>query len=251
MDYAQFIDGLRPLLEEARDLFNDPQTHQAPRFRKWRHAVTTLMSVIEDRGYTIDCSISSRHFQIASYGPVSRNEQIARYNQDLQDTINEIESIVRYFDKYGDFKAGKSVPGSPIADAAAEQPVSTSPPRSGSLKEKFESHPVVWGLTLLAIGFGAGFAARAYFPSEMPTRQPPAPLNCRIEGVDRLEEAHYVRVEAMQKELLKLEESASDRTIIGAYQDKYKEAADRVRKDITIENAAYQSAVQQLSRKCQ
>jgi hypothetical protein len=104
MNYSEFIDELRPLLDEARSLFDEDQTHQNPRFRKWRHQLTTTISIIEDQGYTVDCDIASRIFQVASYGSVSKAEQIAAYNRELQDTINEMKIIIEYFDKYGDPK---------------------------------------------------------------------------------------------------------------------------------------------------
>ncbi len=252
MEYAKFIEELRPLHAEALNLFDDPQTHNAPRFRKWRHSVTTLISAIEDRGYSIDCSISSRIFDIVSYGSVAQTERVAIYNQELQDTINELESIIGFFDKFGDPKAeAKKVQPPVLASGVEDNTVSTDAPRIGTLKERFESHPVVWGLALLAVGFVSGFGARGYFASEKATPQPAGALNCRVEGADRLAESHHARVGALQKQLLNLEASASDRTLISAYQDKYKEAADRVRQDIATENSAYLAATQQLAKTCQ
>ena len=49
-----------------------------------------------------------RAFSVASYGPVTRAEQIARYNRDLQDSVNEIETSINHFDKYGDPKGDKA-----------------------------------------------------------------------------------------------------------------------------------------------
>ena len=108
MEYADFIAELRTLRDEAASLRNFPDTHHDPKFRKWRHQVTALISAIEDCGYSIDCGISSRLFQVASYGPVTRAEQIARYNRDLQDSVNEIETSINHFDKYGDPKGDKA-----------------------------------------------------------------------------------------------------------------------------------------------
>lgn len=132
-----------------------------------------------------------------------------------------------------------------------EGAVANIPPRTGTLNERFESHPVVWGLTLLAIGFGAGFTARTYLLSETTSKPTSAPVNCRVEGADRLEETHHIRMEALQKQLMKLEAGASDRMLIRADQDKYKEAADRMRQDIATENSTYHAVIQQLSKKCQ
>ncbi|MCG7966024.1 MAG: nucleotide-binding protein [Candidatus Thiodiazotropha taylori] len=119
MNYANFIEELRPLIEEAKSLLGAEEYHQDPQFRKWRQKVTTLISRIEDRGYSIDCDITSRIFQVPSFGSVSRREQIEYYNRELQDTINELESIVEFFDKYGD-------PNSPIDSTAEEKKLISS-----------------------------------------------------------------------------------------------------------------------------
>ncbi|MGB8409276.1 MAG: hypothetical protein WCE58_05135, partial [Gallionella sp.] len=66
-----------------------------------------LISAIEDCGYSIDCSVSSRIFQIFAYGSIEQAEEIARYNRDLQDTVNELETAINLFDKYGDPKGQK------------------------------------------------------------------------------------------------------------------------------------------------
>ena len=102
MDYKDFIEELRPLYTEARSLFGNEQTHQSHAFRKWRHRVTALISRIEEQGYSVDCNISSRIFDVPSYGSVSRAERIAAYDRELQDTLNELESLIEHFDKYGD-----------------------------------------------------------------------------------------------------------------------------------------------------
>jgi predicted nucleotide-binding protein len=119
MKYTNFIEELRPLIEEARGLLGAEEYHQDPQFRKWRQKVTTLITRIEGLGYSIDCDISSRIFQVPSYGSVSRREQIEYFNRDLQDTINELETIVELFDKYGD-------PKYPTENAATENKVINS-----------------------------------------------------------------------------------------------------------------------------
>ena len=252
MDYTRFIQELRLLQAEAPSLLNDPQTHEAPKFRKWRHDVTTLISAIESRGYSIDCNISSRRFFVASYGPVTKSEQIASYNRDLQDTINELSSVINFFDKFGDPRAETKQIQPPVpAKEEADTTTLMNTSRSETLKEKFESHPVIWGSTLLIVGFVSGFGARGYFSPEKVNNQSARTTDCRVEGADRLAESHHIRVEALQKQLLKLEGNASDRILIQSDQDKYKEAANRVRQDIVTENANYQAAIQLLSKKCQ
>jgi hypothetical protein len=120
-----------------------------------------------------------------------------------------------------------------------------------SIKDQFESHPVVWGLSLIVAGFIGGFSARGYVPSSTVQPLSLGGVTCRVEGLNGVEQAHDGRIAAFQKQLIDLESKASDQTIISAYQDRYKESAERVRHDIAIENAEYQSAVQSLARKCQ
>jgi hypothetical protein len=120
-----------------------------------------------------------------------------------------------------------------------------------SLKEEFESHPVIWGLSLLLAGSTAGFAVRNYLPWEQEQRPLTASTTCRIEGLIGLEEAHAARMGTLQSELVKLESSASDHSLIPSYQDRYKESADRIRQDISIENANYQTAIQTLKKTCE
>ena len=102
MEYADFIKALRELRAGADPLFDLPQTHWEPAFREWRHRVTALIYAIEDCGYRIDCGISSRNFDIATDEFVTVAERIAGYKLDLQDTVNEIDSIVVDFEQHGD-----------------------------------------------------------------------------------------------------------------------------------------------------
>ena len=107
LSYRQFIDELRPLTEQARALFDLDGIHENPAFRKWRHEITDLIRRIEDVGYTVNCSIDERRFDELgsySYTPSPRDE-LAAFNRDLQDTINELATIVERFEKFGDPKA--------------------------------------------------------------------------------------------------------------------------------------------------
>ena len=128
MEYADFIRDLRGLKDEAGALFNLQQTHHDPVFRRWRHRVTALISAIENCGYSIDCSIASRLFDIATYGSVTWTKRIERYNRDLQDTVNELDTIIDHFDRYGDPKgqtaAAPALP--PLAELEWPQKITLS-----------------------------------------------------------------------------------------------------------------------------
>ena len=107
LSYRQFVDELRPLIEQARALFDLDGIHENPAFRKWRHEVTDLIERIEDAGRSVNCSIGERRFDdIGSYTYTpSPRDRLAAFNRELQDTINELATIVERFEKFGDPKA--------------------------------------------------------------------------------------------------------------------------------------------------
>lgn len=126
-----------------------------------------------------------------------------------------------------------------------------------SLKEKFENHPAIFGLTLLAVGFASGITV---FDFIRPTSEPSKPtkeiiftkpVNCVIEGVERVESSHGSRVKALLTKLTDFEAKASDQWIIDSYQEKYLQSANRIREDIKSENAAFKDAISILNSKCE
>ena len=172
MNYSEFIDELKPLLEEARTLFDESDTHQNPRFRKWRHQLTTTIGIIENQGYWIDCGIESRIFQVASYGSVSNHEQVATYNQELQDTINELEIITQHFAKYGDPRANNenSQVDSIIAPKvdkvmtdASQTDKSSKDRKVNKVDNDYKKHPIYIFGSGIAIGIAACFSVMSYF----------------------------------------------------------------------------------------
>lgn len=110
MTYEQFIGALRPLFSEAKMLFNLEERHENAKFRKWRHQTTDLFDRIEANGYTINSSIPSRNFDnFGTYTDTpSASERMKAYNRDLQDTINEIQTVIDGYENFGDPKPRKS-----------------------------------------------------------------------------------------------------------------------------------------------
>ncbi len=83
------------------------------------------------------------------------------YNLDLQDTVNEIETTINHFDKYGDPKARKQVEAPPQRDQELEWP------KKITLSWLFKHAPI----TLLLKFIGALATAP---PSLMQLRSPTA-----------------------------------------------------------------------------
>lgn len=157
MNYAEFVAEIEGLLGEGRSLFDRNDTHQDPSFRKWRHRLTVLINTIEGRGYSVDCDVQSRLFDIASYGDISKKDRINRYNQELQDTLNELETIVEHFKKYGDPKP--STVSVPVAQAKSE----LEWPQKVTLSWLAKHAPIslwlkVGGILITAFLLGVGFS---------------------------------------------------------------------------------------------
>ncbi|MBD0848418.1 hypothetical protein IMY97_22535 [Pectobacterium versatile] len=115
-----------------------------------------------------------------------------------------------------------------------------------SFKQRFEENSVIFCATLVVLSFGAGFSTRGYV-LDPPQR---IPVTCSVDGAASIEQGHTQRMSILQASLVELEKNASDRLVISYYQDKYKESADRIRKDMMAEQASYQSTINALSKKC-
>lgn len=95
------IDDLRTLAEEGEQLMNLKHLHLDPKFRNWRHQVTSTIRNIAALGYIVGCNIDNRRFTHAPGLGEPVDDQLQRriYKQDISDTINELRTIVRDFDR--------------------------------------------------------------------------------------------------------------------------------------------------------
>lgn len=104
-DYAAFIHELRPLIQQAQGFPPEATRVDSPLFKRWRHEVTDLINRIQRLRYSINCRVGDRLFTLAFNGSTPFAEQRKKFEEDLIDTLAELDVLVKNFDKYGDPKA--------------------------------------------------------------------------------------------------------------------------------------------------
>ena len=124
-----------------------------------------------------------------------------------------------------------------------------------SFKSKFESHPVVFGFSLIIASFAAGFGFRGYLPGLVTSAAPVASVastvsTCNLSGSEELAKAHNSRIQNLQASLAFYEQQSSRFSNTQKEQENYKESASRVRQDILQEIELFKSSVSALSRIC-
>jgi len=98
--YRHFVTELEPLVAEARTLRNAERLHEDPQFRKWRNKVTQLLAQVVQQDYLITCKIKHRGF--GAYYTANPKAMASAYQQELEDTINELEFIIENFNSHGE-----------------------------------------------------------------------------------------------------------------------------------------------------
>ena len=106
MKYSDFIKEIKVLHQEALALFDKADIYNNPDFRKWNQKLTAGIDLIEEQGFKIKCNIKSRMFTNMDPDPEKR---VPRYNMELQDTINELETLINQFDNYGEPKTKATI----------------------------------------------------------------------------------------------------------------------------------------------
>lgn len=156
-DYKSFIDEIVIYVDEAKQFSSKDKTWDSDAFRKWRHKTKDSIYRIQKLGYSINCDVASRQFHIFGYGPTSKSQQDKKFEQDLLDTINELELLIEQFNKYG-------VPTSTNKHAVVTEHSNSKLelPAVISLKWLFEHMPIkgwliIFSLLVSAFGLGFGF----------------------------------------------------------------------------------------------
>lgn len=103
MEYAQFITAIKSLRDEGTQLFGREKLHEDRQFRKWRHQLTDVIDRIRQQGYVVNCQVSTRSFdQPASPDtPRTQKARVAAYDQELLDTINELDTLIKRYEELG------------------------------------------------------------------------------------------------------------------------------------------------------
>jgi hypothetical protein len=158
--YAAFIQELRSLVERSGPLVDHPEGADSEAFRQWRHEACELIIRINEHKYTINCGVVHRNFGSRGW---YRNdaEKTAAFRRDLADTINELNTLVSYFARYGDPKAGEEHLKSNASSMATRQTskVALQVPEKVTFAWLFQNAPIsLWlsgaGLLFCAFCFG-------------------------------------------------------------------------------------------------
>jgi hypothetical protein len=153
MTYKGFIDELRFLLSQIPELRISREMDKHPAFRKWRH---TLQSEVEEvkKDYELPGEMKSRSRNFAGYGAgdFGPTPAFASYQQEMDDTANEIEHIISSYEKRGE----------PKKKTKAESVTELKPPEKVTIAWLVKFVPVslwVWAAVILGSSFALGFAA--------------------------------------------------------------------------------------------
>lgn len=103
MKYEEFIAEIEKMRGVAAQLFDREKLHDDREFRKWRQEIADLISRVSDQGYSINCQISTRTFaqELLTDTSIRKKDLIKSYNQDLLDTINELDILIAMYSRYG------------------------------------------------------------------------------------------------------------------------------------------------------
>jgi len=109
VEYSDLIVELRQLVDRGDALLRENVTHEAPRFRKWRHEAESVVGSATGSGLTLPGEFrSSRRVYRAMWSGAAENDDIAALRDELRDSLIELRFIIDQYDKYGAPKAPKS-----------------------------------------------------------------------------------------------------------------------------------------------
>ena len=230
------------IIDELEKLKKERSTTAAPfdsldEFEKWADAVRPLLSFSDKHSGEFSRSVTSATVTARMGSPedakTNMNNAVGILNQAIVAAKLEAE--------YG----------------SSTQTSTKTELDKKSIKEQFESNPIIWGLGLLCVGSIAGYGFNETISNKIAPQKTqvekaiPQEISCKIEGLEKLAEAHHGRVSALQAQLMKHESGASDGTLIPTYRQENKDSAKRIRDDISIENVTFEKNVTALEKSCQ
>ena len=102
MRYADVIDEIRRLVEEAKGLRSSRQMHMDPDFRRWRHELETLLAQASAQ-FPLPGQV---RVHVRRFGQSDRiltdDELFEMYRLEMDDTIIELETIVTAYKRFGE-----------------------------------------------------------------------------------------------------------------------------------------------------
>jgi hypothetical protein len=153
MTYRGFIDELRFLLKQMVELRNSREMDKHPAFRKWRHALESIVEEVK-RDYELPGEMRSTSRNFAGYGggDFGPPPAFASYQLAMDDTANELEHIIASYEKRGE----------PKKKAKSESMTELKPPAKVTIAWLLDFVPVsIWAgaAAVVATSFALGFAA--------------------------------------------------------------------------------------------
>lgn len=249
MKYKEFIEELTSLLGRANLLFSAPRLKDSQDFKRWKKELEMLFIAIEEEGYQIQCGVISRDFSVFSpYGPTpTAQHRTEAFNNDLQETIHEMEILINNFHKFGEpSRAGSN--GTSIKKSQERNDDDNLAHLIISLSWRGRVYFV--GLLFIVLSGGINLArvsaVRELFQisleQEVVVREVAIP-SARNEELDRkIEgwiEGNETRIAELHAELLQVENEAQTWTSYPERQRAYSELALRLKDSIAKENEAF------------
>jgi len=123
--YKAFVAELTRLREEASRIRNHKRMHEDPAFRKWRLELESLVRQAKQARYQLPCDMKSAYRSFGGYEGSAFDEKraFASYQQEMDDTINELTVMIESHEKHGDApqlnasRRGEAVPSEKITFA--------------------------------------------------------------------------------------------------------------------------------------
>lgn len=233
VNYCDMLAGIDNRFSKSRDGYDiDPSDD--PVFKKLVLEVIDLLNdTLAENSYSV---MIANHF----------NEGVSNFTgspslSSVRDVKTVIESLITRVEREGDSILKASTESSAKMDEANFLE-STGNKTAMSAKERFEDHPVVFGLGLLVAGFVAGIATSDWLGRSVIHGQDEIiQVNNEADEyiaqqVESLAAEHDSRLRDLQAKLLENEGQSTYGGNLDNLQKKYKDAADRIRISIKEEN---------------